>query len=328
MPDFTSSSAKSPKLLDQVHAAIRKLHYSRKTEKAYKNWIKRFIFFHNKRHPAEMGEHEISAFLSYLAVKEKSAASTQNQALCAIVFLYQHVLHKELGEMKNIYWAKKPKRLPIVLTQNEVFTLLDQFTGVPRLMAEVIYGAGLRLNECLTLRVQDLDFEYKQITVRAAKGNKDRITMLPQSIVEPFKNQIRKVKNLHQIDLKNGFGTVALPYAFAKKHPGAATEFCWQWVFPAPNISTDPESGIRRRHHQGEWAWQRALRTARLKSGITKRIGAHTLRHSFATHLLEAGYDIRTIQELLGHTDLNTTMIYTHVLNKGGKGIDSPLDKR
>ena len=326
MAIFTES--KSPKLLDQVHGVIRQLHYSRKTEQAYKSWIKRFILYHNKRHPGEMGELEIGQFLTHLAVKEKAAASTQNQALCAIVFLYKHVLKKDIGEMKNIYWAQKPKRLPVVLSREETFRLLDQFTGVPRLMAEMIYGSGLRLNECLTLRVQDIDFEYKQITVRAAKGNKDRVTMLPQSLVQPLQEQIRKVKNLHRIDLKNGFGHVALPYAFEKKNPSAAFAFGWQWVFPAPNISTDPESGVRRRHHQGEWVWHRALRAAKLKADLSKRVGAHTLRHSFATHLLESGYDIRSIQELLGHKDVSTTMIYTHVLNKGGKGINSPLDRR
>ncbi len=321
----THTSRTQPKLLDQVRAALRVKHYSYRTEQAYIHWIKRFIIFHKKRHPKEMGEKEINEFITHLAVKEKVAASTQNQALCAIIFLYKNIINKKIGELK-FTWAKKPKRLPVVLTKQEIRKLLDQLVGVPRLMACLIYGSGLRLNECLQLRIQDIDFSYKQITVRDAKGAKDRITILPEFLVDSLKNHIQKVKKLHQRDLANGYGSVAMPNALEKKYPKAAYSFEWQWVFPALNISHDPRSGIKKRHHQGEWMIQRAIREAKLRAGITKHIGCHTLRHSFATHLLEDGYDIRTIQELLGHKNLNTTMIYTHVLNKGGKGVRSPVD--
>ncbi|MDQ7063415.1 MAG: integron integrase, partial [candidate division KSB1 bacterium] len=294
-------------------------HYSTRTEQAYVYWIRRFILFHGKRHPADMAEPEITAFLNHLASREQVAASTQNQALCAIIFLYKFVIKKDIGELDALNWARRPKRVPVVLTKDEVKKLFENLNGVPRLMAGLLYGAGLRLRECLQLRVQDIDFGYKQIIIRDAKGAKDRITILPENFIEPLKVHLRKVKRLHEQDLKNGYGSVALPYAIEKKYPSAATSFAWQWVFPAPNISTDPRTGVRRRHHQGEWIIQRALKEARLKAGIPKRIGCHTLRHSFATHLLEDGYDIRTIQELLGHKNLNTTMIYTHVLNRGGR---------
>jgi len=288
---------KQPKLLDQVRAAIRTKHYSYRTGKSYLYWIRRFILHHNKRHPKEMGEKEINEFITYLAVKENVAASTQNQALCAIIFLYKNIIKKEIGDLK-FTWAKKPKRLPVVLTKAEVKKLFEQLCGVSHLMACLIYGSGLRLRECLQLRIQDIDFGYKQITVHDAKGAKDRATILPEFLLNSLKNHILKVKKLHQRDLDIGYGSVALPYALGKKYPKAAYSFNWQWVFPAPNISRDPQSGIKRRHHQGEWMIQRAIRQAKLKAGITKHIGCHTLRHSFATHLLEDGYDIRTIQEL------------------------------
>jgi len=327
MPELfkNSSTTKKPKLLDQVRITIRTKHYSKRTEESYVYWIKKFVLFHNKCHPKDMGEHEINEFISHLAVKEHVSASTQNQALCGIIFLYKHIIKKEIGDLK-FTWAKKPKKVPVVLTKQEIGLLFDHLVGVSRLMAFLIYGAGLRLRECLQLRVQDIDFGYKQITIHDAKGAKDRVTILPENLIDPLRAHIKKVKRLHEKDTSQGYGSVALPYALEKKYPNAANTFDWQWIFPAPNISRDPRSGIKRRHHQGEWMIQRAIREAKLKAGIIKRVGCHSLRHSFATHLLEDGYDIRTIQELLGHKNLNTTMIYTHVLNKGGRGIRSPVD--
>lgn len=273
-----------------------------------------------------MGEKEIGEFLNDRASHKRVAASTQNQALCALSFLYKHVLKQDLGQLEGLVWAKKRKRLPVVLTREEVQALFAHLTGVPRLMAGLLYGSGLRLRECLRLRVKDIDFGYRQITVHDTKGAKDRVTLLPQPLIEALQVHIQKVRKLHEKDLANGYGSVALPGALARKYPGAATSFAWQWVFPAPSISREPDSGERRRHHQGEWVIQRALREARLRAGINKHMGCHTLRHSFATHLLEDGYDIRNIQELLGHKNLNTTMVYTHVLNRGGLGVRSPLN--
>ena len=273
-----------------------------------------------------MGEKEIGEFLNDRASHKRVAASTQNQALCALSFLYKHVLKQDLGQLEGLVWAKKRKRLPVVLTREEVQALFGHLTGVPRLMAGLLYGSGLRLRECLRLRVKDIDFGYRQITVHDTKGAKDRVTLLPQPLIEALQVHIQKVRKLHEKDLANGYGSVALPGALARKYPGAATSFAWQWVFPAPSISREPDSGERRRHHQGEWVIQRALREARLRAGINKHMGCHTLRHSFATHLLEDGYDIRNIQELLGHKNLNTTMVYTHVLNRGGLGVRSPLN--
>jgi len=254
------------------------------------------------------------------------SASTQNQALCAIVFLYKHVLKRELGDFGNFAWAKKPKRLPVVLTKEEVKAVLRQLSGTNWIMAKLLYGSGLRLNECLQLRVQDIDFHYKQITVRNAKGEKDRVTMLPESVVEPLKRHLDFVKKLHEKDLKDGFGSVHLPYALERKYPNAATEWGWQYVFPATQISTDPRTGLRRRHHIHKTVLEKAVRQAVLKAGITKHASCHTFRHSFATHLLERGQDIRTVQELLGHKSVETTQIYTHVLNKGALGVTSPAD--
>lgn len=324
MPD--TEIPQKPKLLDQVRAAIRTRHYSPRTEEAYLHWIRRYIFFHNKRHPAEMGEKEIGSFINHLAVKENVAASTQNQALSALLFLYKQVLEKEFGEIDNLVWAKKPRRLPVVFTREEVRTVLRHFSDEKWLMANLLYGSGLRLQECLSLRVKDIDFSYSQIVVRAAKGNKDRVTLLPENIKAPLAKHLDRVMNLRQSDLERGFGKIYLPNALEKKYPGAASEWAWYWVFPAADISSDPQTGIRRRHHVGSWVLQRAMREARLKAGITKHCGCHTFRHSFATHLLEDGYDIRTIQELMGHNDVKTTMVYTHVINKGGRGVRSPAD--
>ncbi|MCC7210863.1 MAG: integron integrase [Candidatus Brocadia sp.] len=314
------------KLLDQVRDAIRVKHYSMRTEEAYVHWIKRFIFFHEKRHPLKMGESEVSKFLSHLAVEGKVSASTQNQALSALLFLYQEVLKQELGWINNVKRAKKPSHLPVVFTKEEAKAVLLRLEGTKWLMASLLYGAGLRLMECLGLRVKDIDFSYNQITVRDGKGGKDRLTMLPGSLQEPLKKHLEKVRILHEQDLKEGFGKVYLPFALAKKYPNAEREFAWQYVFPASNRSIDPRSGIERRHHIYETVLQKAVKAAVRAAGINKPASCHTFRHSFATHLLEDGYDIRTVQELLGHKDVSTTMIYTHVLNRGGKGVRSPLD--
>jgi integron integrase len=320
-------SAAKPRLLDQVRATIRRKHYSIRTEDTYVHWIKRYIFFHNKRHPAEMAEPEIEQFLSHLAVQLKVAASTQNQALNALVFLYREVLGKQIGVMQNLERAKQPQRLPVVLTETEVRAVLTQLEGRHWLMASLLYGAGLRLMECVRMRVKDIDFEYAQITIRDGKGNKDRVTMLPESSTEPLCRQLDKTKILHCKDLDTGYGEVYLPYALERKYRNANREWGWQYVFPATRLSVDPRSGKTRRHHVDEKSLQRAARQAVLATGITKRATCHTFRHSFATHLLRNGYDIRTVQDLLGHKDVATTMIYTHVLNRGGKGVRSPLDQ-
>jgi len=318
---------KKPKLLDQVRHALRTKHYAMKTEQAYVHWIKRYILFHNKRHPKEMGGKEINQFLSHLAVKEKIAASTQNQALCAIIFLYKHILKIDPGELGDVIWSKKPKRLPVVFTREEVKAVLIQLAGRNGIMANLLYGAGLRLVECLRLRVKDIDFGYNQILVRNGKGEKDRVTMLPEIVKNPLNQHLRKVKIQHENDLKKGFGTVYLPYALDRKYPNANREWSWQYTFPASKISTDPHTGIKRRHHLDESVLQKAVKQAIRKTGITKHAGCHTFRHSFATHLLEDGYDIRTVQELLGHNDIRTTMIYLHVMNKGALAVKSPVDR-
>lgn len=315
-----------PKILDQVRDAIRVKHYSMRTEEAYVHWIKRFTLFHEKRHPLHMGEPEVSKFLSNLAVEGKVSASTQNQALSAILFLYQEVLKQELGWINNVKRAKKPSHLPVVFTKEEAKAVLLRLEGTKWLMASLLYGAGLRLMECLGLRVKDIDFSYNQIVVRDGKGGKDRLTMLPESLKDPLKKHLEKVRILHEQELKEGFGKVYLPFALEKKYPNAEREFGWQYVFPASNRSIDPRSGIERRHHIYETVLQKAVKAAVRAAGINKPASCHTFRHSFATHLLEDGYDIRTVQELLGHKDVSTTMIYTHVLNKGGKGVRSPLD--
>jgi integron integrase len=315
-----------PKLLDQVRAAIRTRHYSIRTEEAYIYWIKRYILFHKKRHPKEMGQQEISQFLNHLAVQENVAASTQNQALCAIIFLYKHVLHIEIGELDSVSWAKKPQKIPVVFTQSEAKAILNQLSGTNWLMAILLYGAGLRLTECLQLRVKDIDFEYKQINIRSAKGAKDRISILPEKAIDPIIKQIEYVTSLHEKDLKDGYDTVSMPFALERKYPKAGRDLGWKFIFPATQISTDPLTGLRRRHHLHPSVLQKVIKNALRNAGIKKHAGCHTFRHSFATHLLAAGYDIRTVQELLGHNDVKTSMIYTHVLNKGGFGVKSPAD--
>jgi integron integrase len=313
-----------PKLLDQVREAIRMRHYSIRTEEAYVGWIRRFILFHGKRHPLELGEDEITQFLSALAVQGEVSASTQNQALCALVFLYRHVLSQNLGWLDDVVRAKRPQRLPVVLTRPEVRALLGALDGVHWIMVSLLYGSGLRLLECLRLRVKDMDFSSHQILIREGKGQKDRRTMLPAAVKEPLADHLDRVHQRHQHDLAAGFGRVYVPDALQRKYPNANREWGWQWVFPASQISLDPRSGEHRRHHLHESVRQRAVKEAARTIGLTKATNCHTLRHSFATHLLEDGYDIRTIQELVGHRDVKTTLIYTHVLNHGGKGSTAP----
>ena len=315
------------KLLDQVRDAIRLKHYSIRTEEAYVNWIKRYILFHNKRHPREMGRSEIEAFLTHLAVQEKVAASTQNQALNALLFLYREVLQQDLDFPIHAVRAKTPKRLPTVLTREEVRQVLNQLSGTHRLMAQLFYGSGLRLMECVRLRIKDLDFAQRQIIVRDGKGMQDRVTMLPDSLVAPLQEHLQRVKRLHDEDLARGYGSVYLPFALGRKYPNAHREWIWQYVFPSDRLSKDPRSGVVRRHHVSESSLQKAVKNATRLAGINKRVSCHTFRHSFATHLLESGYDIRTVQELLGHKDVKTTMIYTHVLHRGGLAVRSPLDE-
>ena len=314
------------KLLDQVRDAIRIKHYSYRTEESYVAWIRRFILFHNKRHPSEMGAAEIEQFLTYLAVQEHVAASTQNQAFSALLFLYREVLRQELDKSIHSVRAKPSRYLPTVLSKAEVNAILDRISGVQQLVVQLLYGSGLRLTEGLQLRVKDLDFAQYQIVVRDAKGNENRVTMLPSRMIDPLRTHLQQVKHLHQQDLERGYGSVYLPYALERKYPKAGQEWLWQYVFPSIGISTDPRSGIRRRHHLHESSVQKAVKQAAQSVGIQKRVGCHTFRHSFATHLLQDGYDIRTVQELLGHKDVKTTMIYTHVLNRGGKGVRNPLD--
>lgn len=317
----------TPRLLEQVVEHLRVKHYSLRTEKTYVDWVKRFIWFHGKRHPKEMGAPEIEAFLSHLAVERSVSASTQNQAKSALLFLYKEVLGMQLPWLDNITQAKVPKRLPTVLTREEVQSALAHLEGTVWLIASLIYGSGMRIMECLRLRVKDVDFARHEILVREGKGFKDRVTMLPVSLVPPLKEHLARVKVLHDEDLVNGFGEVFMPMALDKKYPAAGKSWGWQYVFPSRNLSVDPYSGKNRRHHADEKAIQRGMKKAVLAAGITKLATPHTLRHSFATHLLESGYDIRTVQELLGHSDVSTTMIYTHVLNKGGRGVVSPIDQ-
>jgi len=322
----TVRADQKPKLLDQVRQAIRTRHYSDRTEKAYVHWIKRYIFFHDKRHPQEMAEAELARFLSSLASDGHVSASTQNQAFNALLFLYKEVLNKKIGLIDGVVRAKRPQRLPVVLTKDEVKKVIDRMDGVPRLMAILLYGGGLRLMECCHLRVKDIDFSRNEIVVRAGKGDKDRHTMLPTAIKESLSRHIEVVRCQHQEDIEKGLGRVALPNALERKYPNAGREWPWQWVFPAPQHYADRVTGEKRRHHLHESVLQRAVRDAVVKAGISKPASCHTFRHSFATHLLEDGYDIRTVQELLGHRDVSTTMVYTHVLNRGGRGVRSPAD--
>lgn len=318
--------SRNPRLLDQLKEALRSRHYSRRTEETYCHWVKRFIYFHNIRHPAEMAEPEINAFLTHLAVKEKVSASTQNQALSALLFLYRHVLGREVGHLGDVIRARKPTRLPVVMTREEVKAVLANLTGDKWLMASLMYGAGLRLMECLRLRVQDVDFSRNEILVRDGKGAKDRITMLPESLKAPLQDHLKKVKTVHERDLSDGWGRVHMPEALDRKYPNAPKEWRWQWVFPQENRWKNAKTGEQGRHHVDESLVQKAVREAVTRAGLTKRATCHTFRHSFATHLLEAAYDIRTVQELLGHADVKTTMIYTHVLNRGPSGVRSPVD--
>ena len=315
-------------LMDQMRQALRSRHYSRRTEHAYCLWVRRFIYFHGVRHPVEMGEAEVNAFLTHLAVEQHVSASTQTQALSALLFLYRHVLDRQLGELGELVRARKQKRLPVVLTRDEVRDVLGCLQGDKRLMASLMYGSGLRLMECLRLRVQDLDLARNEITVRDGKGGKDRVTMLPLAVKPALQGQLAKAKAVHDRDLADGWGRVELPDALERKYPGAAAEWRWQWVFPQERRWRDPVTGAEGRHHVHETIVQRAFKDAVSRAGVTKRASCHTLRHSFATHLLDESYDIRTIQELLGHKDVRTTMIYTHVLNRGGHGVRSPLDDR
>jgi len=320
-------STNTPRLLDRVREVLRRKHYSIRTEEAYVGWIKRFILFHDKRHPREMGLPEVDAFLTDLAVRQGVAASTQNQALSALLFLYTEVLQQPLDGPVQAVRAKQPSRLPTVLTRDEVARVLDALSGVHRLMAQLLYGSGLRLMECVRLRVKDVDFAQHQVLVRDGKGGKDRVTMLPERLLTPLQEHLRHVQLLHAQDLREGYGAVYLPHALERKAATASREWIWQYVFPAEQRSEDPRSGAVRCHHLDESGLQKAVKRATTLAQIPKRVTCHTFRHSFATHLLEDGYDIRTVQELLGHRDVATTMIYTHVLNRGGRGVRSPLDR-
>ncbi len=316
-----------PKLLDQIRETIKLKHFSIRTEETYIHWIKRFIIFHKKRHPLEMGEQQIREFLSYLARELNVASATQNLAMQSILFLYKDVLHKEITYIDKIERAKKEAKVPVVFTRGEVTRILSNMRSTPHLMASLLYGSGLRLMECIRLRVKDIDFNSNYILVKEGKGEKDRITVLPEKLKEALQRHLLKVKLLHEEDLEAGFGEVYLPHALENKYTNANKEWGWQYVFPSTRLSIDPRSGKKRRHHISEKILQQSVKEAIKKSGIVKNGSCHTFRHSFATHLLADGYDIRTIQQLLGHSDVSTTMIYTHVVHLGGHGVWSPLDR-
>lgn len=325
-PENTPSSAHSPKLLDQLRDKLRVKHYSIRTETQYLQWVKRFILYHGKRHPREMGAEEVEAFLTHLATAGQVSASTQNQAVSALLFLYREILGIQLPWLDNVIRAKKPQRLPTVLSKNEVSRVLERMDGNYGLMARLLYGTGMRLMECCRLRVKDIDFDRAEIMIRDGKGAKDRVTMLPDALIQPLREHLARRRRLYEDDLAISKAEVYLPDALARKYPNAANEWGWQYVFCSGSYSVDPRSGHERRHHIDEKLLQRAMKKAVMAAGLTKPATPHTLRHSFATHLLQSGYDIRTVQELLGHSDVSTTMIYTHVLNNGGRGVASPLD--
>lgn len=327
MPESTQpNGTAAPRLLDVLRDKLRLKHYSLRTEQQYVNWVRRFLRFHHHRHPREMGAAEVTAFLTDLVVAGGVSASTQNQALSALLFLYREALEISLPWLDEVVRAKQPSRLPVVLTRREVAALLAHTDGLYALQLRLLYGTGMRLMECMRLRVKDIDFERLEVLVRDGKGAKDRVTMLPQSLSEPLQAHLRRRRAVHEADLAAGMADVYLPDALARKYPNAAKEWGWQYLFVTSGYVRDPRSGAVRRHHQDEKLLQRAMKRAVMAAGITKPATPHTLRHSFATHLLEAGYDIRTVQELLGHADVGTTMIYTHVLNKDGRGVTSPLD--
>lgn len=325
-PQTTPASPAEPKLLVQLRDRLRVKHYSIRTETQYLQWVKRFILYHGKRHPRELGEKEVEAFLTHLATVGNVSASTQNQALSALLFLYREILAVNLPWMDKVVRAKKPRRLPSVLTKQEVGRIIERMDGTYGLMARLLYGTGMRLMECCRLRVKDIDFERGEIVIRDGKGGKDRVTMLPAVLVPPLREHLARRRALYDDDKAKGMAEVYLPDALGRKYPNAASDWAWQYVFCSGSYSVDPRSGSERRHHIDEKLLQRAMKRAVQAAGIAKLATPHTLRHSFATHLLEGGYDIRTVQELLGHSDVSTTMIYTHVLNKGGRGVISPLD--
>ena len=316
----------NPRLLDQVRDRIRRLHYSYRTEKTYVHWIRRFILFHGKRHPRDMSAAEVESYLTHLAVTRKVSASTQNQALSAILFLYRQVLETELPWMDNVVRAKRPNRVPVVLSRGEVSAVLGRLREPFWLMASLLYGSGLRVTECLRLRIKDLDFDYRQITVRDGKGAKDRVTMLPNALIDPLRGRTKQLRGLFESDKCSRIAGVSMPFALARKYPNARREWGWQFLFPSRRVLQERDSSMMVRHHAHEKSVQRAVRQAVIDAGLSKPASCHTFRHCFATHLLESGYDIRTVQELLGHKNVSTTMIYTHVLNKGGRGVKSPLD--
>ena len=321
------ANGKTPRFLDKVRTVLRRKHYANSTEKTYINWIKRFILFHDKRHPNEMGSKEIEEYLTHLALKAKVSASTQNQALNALLFLYRHILDQTMDFPINSVRAKRARHIPVVLTQDEVYQIIECLSGKYHLIVSILYGSGLRVMECLQLRVKDLDLQKRQIIVRGGKGNKDRATVMPGAIVASLKRHLHRVVRLHSEDISKGYGYVELPYALERKYPNASREWIWQFVFPSNRLSKVQQTGSYRRYHISSSPVGRAIKRAVKLAGVPKRVTAHTFRHSFATHLLESGYDIRTVQELLGHKNLKTTMIYTHVLDRGPLGVRSPMDK-